>query len=78
MSTVLMQEQVGRNTKPEWVSVAQVQKELGLSRYLLKRLREKYQLPARRAAIDRRLKLIDLTVAKRCLQKEMASVQVVE
>ena len=41
-------------------------------------LLEKYQLPARRAAIDRRLKLIDLTVAKRCLQKEMASVQVVE
>ncbi len=54
----------------QWLPVERVQEELQLSRYLMKKLREKHNLKAKRT-IDGRMRLIDLTAAKRCLEKEM-------
>jgi hypothetical protein len=68
--TTLAEEAEEQHEKSKWLPAEKVQEELGLSRYLFKRLRDKYQLGAR-SSIDRRFKLIDLNAAKRCLEKEV-------
>jgi hypothetical protein len=58
-------------SKPEWVPVTKAIDQLGLTRYLLKQLRLKFSL-REKGTFDKRVKLIDLTEARRCLQKEIA------
>jgi hypothetical protein len=68
------QEQIEQQTKPEWLPMLQAQEMLGLTRYLLKKLRQKHHLRVKRT-IDGRIRLIDLNEARRCMQKEVSSAQ---
>ena len=70
--TTLAEKAVEIHEQTNWMPAEKVQKELGLTRYLFKRLRQKYQLKAR-ATLDGRFKLIDLNAARRCLDKETPS-----
>lgn len=72
MSTVFIIEEQEQEARPEWTPMLEAQEQLGLSRYLFKQLRKKYQLRTKKT-FDKRVRLIDLVEAKRCLRKELVS-----